>query len=686
MKKYLLLTAVACFFTAICATAQSTVKCQERVSKSGNSYENLWKKTAQRSATLKDDQMWWGFYTGSEETGSFGVLYPYEYDCAIFVKNSDKLLNKSTISGVRFLLYSKDNVSNVKIWMAKKLPASGSGEYDLRSQDVDISNVVDAKTGYNEILFDEPYTLTESDSGVYVGYQFTIDQISSEADQYPVVTVFNKRDSCGAFFRPGTDPRDHWMNTYDNGLSDLAMLALISNDRLSENNIQMDTIPDATTKINSDLPISLNIKNYGTMGAKSLVLNFNRDGKDVNQQVDLPEPLDRVYGCSKTVNVTVKSPSIAGLWKPNFKISKVNGGDNMGVDKASSPNTSILTLSKAGTRKTVMEEYTGTWCSWCPRGFVGMKKLKEMYGDSFIGIAVHYNDIMMNSDYYDQLTTICPDSYYPSCWVNRSYFGDPYMGESDEHHFYADKMFEKAQNVASEADVEANAEWKDDSTLTATSTTTFYYSNKENPYRIAYALLEDSVHGDSAHYVQANIYGYASMGEYWPDDDMKAYTTDSTKLYNLYFNEVARGIWDCLGIEGSVEGQIVADNPMIHSYSIKIPNTVQDKKNLKLVTMVLNTSNNEIVNATECVIDPKGTSDGITDMKDGKATISVNDGRLTVTCKGRARVDIYAVNGSLINTTNIEGNWEKGVGGLKGIYVIRVTSAQDGVTTRKISL
>jgi hypothetical protein len=90
------------------------------------------------------------------------------------------------------------------------------------------------RTGWNEILFDEPYTLTESDSGVYVGYQFTIDKIVTEDDQYPVVTIYNKRDSCGAFFRCGTDPRDHWMNTYDNGLSDFAMQALISNDRLSD--------------------------------------------------------------------------------------------------------------------------------------------------------------------------------------------------------------------------------------------------------------------------------------------------------------------------------------------------------------------------------------------------------------------------------------------------------------------
>lgn len=32
-------------------------------------------------------------------------------------------------------------------------------------------------------------------------------------------------------------------------------------------------------------------------------------------------------------------------------------------------------------RKVVVEELTGTACGWCPRGLVGMKMLRDLYGD-----------------------------------------------------------------------------------------------------------------------------------------------------------------------------------------------------------------------------------------------------------------------------------------------------------------
>ena len=43
----------------------------------------------------------------------------------------------------------------------------------------------------------------------------------------------------------------------------------------------------------------------------------------------------------------------------------------------------------AYTRRIVAEEVTGVWCGYCIRGIVAMREMKEFYGDSFLGIAVH---------------------------------------------------------------------------------------------------------------------------------------------------------------------------------------------------------------------------------------------------------------------------------------------------------
>ena len=42
----------------------------------------------------------------------------------------------------------------------------------------------------------------------------------------------------------------------------------------------------------------------------------------------------------------------------------------------------------------LIEEYTGTWCGWCPRGFTGMEMLRETFGEDFIGVAIHNQDPM----------------------------------------------------------------------------------------------------------------------------------------------------------------------------------------------------------------------------------------------------------------------------------------------------
>jgi thiol-disulfide isomerase/thioredoxin len=61
-----------------------------------------------------------------------------------------------------------------------------------------------------------------------------------------------------------------------------------------------------------------------------------------------------------------------------------------------------------------MEEYTGTWCGWCPRGIVGLQLVNETYGDRVQTIAVHYDDPMETSVYYSLL----PGSF-PNATVNR---------------------------------------------------------------------------------------------------------------------------------------------------------------------------------------------------------------------------------------------------------------------------
>ncbi|MEP6647427.1 MAG: choice-of-anchor J domain-containing protein, partial [Saprospiraceae bacterium] len=82
------------------------------------------------------------------------------------------------------------------------------------------------------------------------------------------------------------------------------------------------------------------------------------------------------------VNINVSSPN--GLDDPNPY-------DNGGV-------RNLYGLNEVLPKKVIVEEGTGTWCGWCPRGFVTMEIVGHDYADVAIPIAIHNFDPMLVPD------------------------------------------------------------------------------------------------------------------------------------------------------------------------------------------------------------------------------------------------------------------------------------------------
>ena len=73
---------------------------------------------------------------------------------------------------------------------------------------------------------------------------------------------------------------------------------------------------------------------------------------------------------------------------------------------------SIAQNSGSFKRRVLIEEATGTRCPNCPRGFVGIRELKEAYGDRAVVIAVHQFDnrdpmYLRHSNYPEWQDTRC---------------------------------------------------------------------------------------------------------------------------------------------------------------------------------------------------------------------------------------------------------------------------------------
>jgi len=98
-------------------------------------------------------------------------------------------------------------------------------------------------------------------------------------------------------------------------------------------------------------------------------------------------------------------------------IDNINGGADGDMTNNSS-DAKFNTLSQSGTKAVFIEEATGTWCGFCPRGAVGMDYMATTYPNTVVAVAVHNGDPMAVAEYDNGLGNYI--SGYPSGVVDRT--------------------------------------------------------------------------------------------------------------------------------------------------------------------------------------------------------------------------------------------------------------------------
>lgn len=277
-----------------------------------------------------------------------------------------------------------------------------------------------------------------------------------------------------------------------------------------------------------------------------------------------------------------------GIAKLDFKITKVNDA----VDDKASNNVRSLNIegvTPAPYKKIVVEEATGTWCQWCPRGAVYIDSLTKLYPDHFIGIAVHNSDPMVVAEYDAGMRAFPGFTGFPSVVTDRRTLGDP---SGVEPVFY-DQIVELTPvklDLGSKFDAntrELTVEVKAD-----------FIEAVAGDYRFNLMVVESGVKGTTSSYNQSNAYAGGANGvmggfELLPNPVPAAKMT---------YNHVARAImdgWD--GFAGDLPADIPAGTSYVKSYSYIVP-AAYNISNIKLVAVMMD-PNSEIINANEASFD-----------------------------------------------------------------------------------
>ena len=576
-------------------------------------------------------------YCSNNYLGATGI--PGDNPVGVLVEQSDYAAYMGAkVVGMRYNVYNT-TISNVFVY--------GLTDKDME-EIVNNEDNVTSEDGWNTVMFDkdEQFTLNNDYLGFLFGY--TYNQTSSN---YPL----GMNDQvAGDFYLYANIPASQggqgeaWYNM-GSSYGALCVQLIVEDDNFKANSVTPYDFGKFDVALGHEKNVTIAMANAGTK-FESIDYTITLDGQTSDERhLDFGQDLG--MGGTYCLNVPFAAASEVGEHATTFTITKVNGVKNEAT--VISANGTNNTLSKALKKKSVVEEFTGTGCGWCPRGHAGMHKLRETFGDQFIGIALHQyssSDPMYNGDYNLGF------SGAPSCVINRSTSElDPYYGSNDN----IINDFQESLNSYPVAAVSVTGEYNEDKTqVTATANVE---SIVDGNYEVAYMLVADGLEGTSSSWKQTNYYSSSmasqtGLTEANVPEDLLDYWNGSSKMA-ITFNDVliASSYKDS---ENQAEfGALVANGTTTGSYTLTMPTKKTLKKaidgeNAKVyvVAMVIDPTTGAIVNADKTLI---GAESGIAGVK--------NNTNATVVAR-------YAADGTRLQAPQ------------KGINIVKMS---DG-TTRKV--
>lgn len=224
----------------------------------------------------------------------------------------------------------------------------------------------------------------------------------------------------------------------------------------------------------------------------------NCGGVTTSKSLDLfslSETTDGTY----TIPFSYSVPATAGRYPTTVKITGINYGGVVGTTLQMSGSTT--TVERQAPRYTLVEEFTGTGCGNCPRGWLGMQRVKEQASDKAGVIAIHQyngNDPMYVANYWTPSFTGAP-----ACWLDRTLYPDPLEGTNEEGILTTLKRHNE-QCLPTVATTITASYSADGNSVEIASSTEFLTDG--TGYTIAYALTADGLTGSETKWKQTNYY------------------------------------------------------------------------------------------------------------------------------------------------------------------------------------
>jgi hypothetical protein len=375
------------------------------------------------------------------------------------------------------------------------------------------------------------------------------------------------------------------------------------------------------------------------------------------------------------INVSVANPYPTKVW-----VDLPNDADR----SDDTLNTMVTGLSYLPEKRVLIEEATGTWCGWCPRGAVYTEQIDTVHLGTAIVVAVHNGDPMTNTAYDAGIGTLIGG--YPSGCVDRkSNDVDP----TDFEATYLDRITD-----VSPADVGVTATYNAATRQVDINVSSTFAANLTGDFRLNAVLVEDDVTGTASGYNQTNYYSSASQnialvgaGHNWQTEP------GTIPAANMHYNFVGRDILGGFdGQPGSVPSSVSASTTYNYTFNYTLP-AGWDESQIRVIGMLQDVSSGHVLNVTRS---PYLATTGINTLSADNFSMSLFPNpadaftqlEVSLTKSTNYTIEMTDVLGKVVYGQNITGSTGKNVitlpvSGLNsGIYLVKVNVEGSVLTTR----
>lgn len=538
------------------------------------------------------DSLTWGIYNGSQSLGYWGTGKSEAVSLMMQVDASSIVGSK--VTAVRIPLNCSE-MSGTAVFLSKETPSQSKGVATG-----DLLNVAFvAQKGWNEIVLAEPWTIdTET---FYAGVTGKVNDLAVAGGNAPFVLAYDGAEGSCSVVSERTYRK--WQDfAATQGLT-LPMQFVLEGDVVKDFAVGLTRVMPAVSKYGEPVEINLTLSNHGVQPVESVAWSVELNG-ETTTGTSAVNISNEFYGLTASLKVQAAAIAVKGNYTGKVTITQVNGQPN--TDLSASKPVSVTVMSNVPVKRPVMEEFTGCWCGWCPRGWLGLKLMNERYPEDFIGVSYHNGDAMemcAESDFPVRIQG------YPGANIDRCHDTDAYWGDTNNTPMGVEELWNKMrQESFTPANVLVEAQLNEDETcIELTATYQFCTSVADGHYGAAYLVTADGLTGTGKNWLQ---HSYYSGDEMYRDGLLDELVDAGGNIY-LTFDDVLVAQSHVKG--GSYTDVIPASvedgEEISHSSSFELSKMVssldgsylvQDKNKLNVIALMIDTESGAVVNAAKC--------------------------------------------------------------------------------------